>query len=76
MSQCKTWFKRLRLVLELDRADIVEIMRLAESPVSSSQADGWMRPDNDTRRSRPMSEAEFDAFTRGLVEWSKEKPRE
>ncbi len=47
-------------------------MRLGGCPVSASRADGWMRPDTDIRRSTDMTEREFDAFTSGLVQWSKQ----
>lgn len=66
-----TWFKRIRLSLSLSRADVVEIMRLGGIEVSSSRADGWSRPSSDARRATTMTEREFDAFTSGLVEWTK-----
>lgn len=71
-SQFKIWFKRIRLTLELTRTEVTEIMRLGGCPVSASRADGWMRPDTDIRRSTDMTEREFDAFTSGLVQWSKQ----
>lgn len=69
------WSQRVRLALELTRHDVVEIMAAGGVTVSSSRADGWMRRRDvaDGRRT-VMSEAEFDAFTRGLVEWSRRSP--
>ncbi len=75
MSNYKTWFKRIRMAFELNRREVVEIMKIGGMPVSSSHIDGWARPGNDAQRSRPMTEAEFDAFTFGLVEWSKREDK-
>lgn len=67
------WLQRIRLALELDRHDIVEIMAEGGVTISSSRADGWMRRRDavDDRRQTTMTEQEFNAFTRGLVEWSR-----
>lgn len=65
------WYKRIRLAMELSRDDVVEIMRLGGVEISSSRADGWSRASADTRRGATMSEPEFEAFTFGLVEWTR-----
>lgn len=73
-ADCSLWYKRLRLALDLDRNDVVEVMRLGGVEISKSRADAWARgrPAADERGVRQtMTASEFDAFTRGLVEWSK-----
>ncbi len=69
-----TWYKRLRLALDLDRHDVVEIMRLGGVEISKSRADAWARGTQaaDERGVRQtMTRDEFDAFTRGIAAWSK-----
>jgi hypothetical protein len=51
-----TWFKRIRIVHELDRKQVVEIMRLGGT--------------ESGRRLTVITEREFDAFLTGLVEWT------
>lgn len=65
------WFKRIRIVMELDRRDVVGIMRLGGIEISLSRADGWQRSQDDTTRRTLMTEPEFEAFTIGLVEWKR-----
>ncbi|KWT70748.1 hypothetical protein APY04_0809 [Hyphomicrobium sulfonivorans] len=72
MPTYNMWFKRIRLSHAMSRRDVVEAMRLGGVEVSSSRADRWTRADGDSRRGATMTEDEFDAFTRGLVEWTKE----
>ena len=59
------------MAFELDRKDVVEIMKTVGMPVSNSTADGWTRSEADTRRKAEMTKEQFDAFTHGLVEWSR-----
>jgi hypothetical protein len=58
--------------MSLSRSDVVEIMRCAGVEITGGQADRWSRRDDDTERGKTgMTEDQFDAFTRGLVEWTK-----
>lgn len=66
------WFQRVRIALELTRHDVVAIVAAGGVTVSSSRADGWSRNrDASDDRRTVMTEPEFDAFTVGLVEWSR-----
>lgn len=64
-------FKRVRLACRLSRANVVECMSIGGISISNSRADGWMRSQSDDRRTL-MTEAEFDAFLSGLVEFLKQ----
>lgn len=64
------WYKRLRLALELDRAQVIKIMELGGETVTRSHVDGWKLNDKDDRY-RAMTMKEFDSFTFGLVEFRK-----
>ena len=67
-----TYYKRVRVALELDKHDVAEILRLGGGEASLSEIEGWSRRESDQRRYRSMSEAQFDVFTRGLVEWARD----
>lgn len=61
------------MTLELTRHDVTAIMRIGGIDVSSSRADGWARKrDAPDDRRTVMTEAEFEAFTTGLVEWARD----
>jgi len=67
------WFQRVRISLRLNRHDVVDIMSRGGIAISSSRADGWTRPrDGRDDRTTVMGEDEFEAFTRGLVEWARD----
>lgn len=72
-TRYNNWYKRIRLAMELSRGDVVECMRIGGVIVSGSRVDGWARSQSDPTRRTLMTEHEFDAFTRGLVEWTTPK---
>lgn len=64
------WFRRIKTSHAMTRADIVECCRLGGLEISGSMADAWSRrAGTDARRANPMTEAQFEAFTAGLVDW-------
>lgn len=65
-----TYYKRVRVALSLSYPEVVEICRLGGLTITRSRAEGWSRGVADKRRFVRMSEAEFDAFTRGLPGWA------
>ena len=71
-SKFNRWFKRIALCFELTKKDTVETHDLDGVEVSNSLAEGW-RKSPDDRKFRLITESEFDAFTEGLVEWSREE---
>lgn len=66
------WYNRVRMSLALTKHDVAEIMRIADLPCSTSEIEGWQRRTDDSRRHRTMTEQQFDAFTRGLVDWARD----
>jgi len=77
MTSWNTHFRRIVGSHEMSRDEIVECLRLGGMEISRSRADAWRRGwqggtlERGARRSTPMSESEFDAFTSGLIEWAK-----
>lgn len=75
------WYKRIRISHRLTRDDTVEIMRLGGVVITRNRADAYQRSDDDASRGRKdgapvrMTEAEFDAFTNGLVTWTRHEPK-
>jgi len=63
-------YKKLRLALELNRHDVVEICRLGGVDVSASQADGWARR-SDSAKFVVMTREQYYGFLDGLVIWNK-----
>lgn len=72
MTDWNGHFKRIRLALSLDLAEVVDICRAGGIEIAVSRVEGWKRNPRDNRRYVVMSEAEFDAFTAGLPEWARE----
>ena len=77
MSESETkynrWFRRIKTSHAMSRPDIIECCRIGGMEISSSTADAWARRiGGERRRAAPMSEAQFEAFTAGLVEWIRE----
>jgi len=72
VSSWNRHYKRIRMILELDKRDVTEIMRLGGASESLSEIEGWQRQADDSRRYRTMSAAQFNAFTLGLVEWTRD----
>lgn len=66
------WFRRIVMSHRLTKQDVAECCRLGGLTVAVSRAEGWKRGASDTRRHVVMTEAEFDAFTAGLVDWARE----
>lgn len=66
-----SWYNRVRMSMGLDKRNVFEIMRLGGVECSLSEIEGWQRREADTRRHRTMTEQQFDAFTSGLVEWTR-----
>lgn len=64
------WFRRIKTSHAMNRSEIVECCRLGGMEISGSMADAWGRNAGaDARRSAPMTEEQFEAFTAGLVDW-------
>lgn len=76
MTDWNKYFTRIRTSHEMVRQDVVEACRLGGLEITASRAEGWARNPSDTRRHVRMTAEEFDAFTRGLVEWAREVYRE
>lgn len=56
----------------MTKLDVVEVCRAGGLEVSASRAEAWKRAANQgKRRYTPITEAEFEAFTAGLVEWAR-----
>ena len=72
MTNWNGYYKRIRTAMELDRDDVVACCQLGGLEITRSRAEGWARGEHDRRRHVAMTEAEFDAFTVGLVEWTKQ----
>lgn len=68
MNRWNLYFRRIRSSHELDKREVQECCRLGGLEITVSRAEGWSR--TDARRSTVMTEAEFDAFTQGLVQWA------
>lgn len=66
-----SWYNRVRMSMDLDKRSVSQIMRLGGVECSISEIEGWQRRENDARRHRTMTEQQFDAFTNGLVEWTR-----
>lgn len=78
MTQPRDWnqhYKRISISHRMSRADVVECCRLGGLDITPSRAEGWSRGRSDTRRHVVMSGADFEAFTRGLVEWARQAYR-
>jgi hypothetical protein len=65
------WYKMIRTVHELNRKQVVEIMRLGGIEISGSRADGWVRSQADTHRRNLITPDEFEAFLAGLLKWTR-----
>ncbi len=65
-------FKRIRISHRMEREDVVKCCALGGLDIAPSRAEGWARGESDTRRHVTMTEAEFDAFTAGLVAWARD----
>lgn len=72
MTDWNIYFKRIRTSHQMTRGDVVEACRLGGLDITTSRAEGWSRGASDTRRHVAMTDAEFDAFTSGLVDWARE----
>ena len=61
----------------MSRDDVVECVRLGGLEITRSRAEAWSRGkqggalERGARRSSPMTEAQFDAFTAGLIPWAR-----
>lgn len=66
------WLRRIVMSHRLRKHEIAECCRRGGMTISASRAEGWTRGASDTRRHVTMTEAEFDAFTSGLVDWARE----
>lgn len=77
MTDWNTHFRRICMSHRLVKADIVECCRLGGIEISLSKAEAWRRSAASRHRHvTAMTEAEFDAFTYGLVEWAREAYRD
>ena len=65
------WYRRISMSHRLTKSDTVECCRLGGLEISVSRAEGWKRGVSDSRRHVAMTDAEFEAFTSGLVEWAR-----
>jgi uncharacterized protein YehS (DUF1456 family) len=72
MTDWNRHYKRVRGALRLTYPEVVDVCRLGGLEITRSRAEGWNRGEDDVRRFVKMTEAEFDAFTRGLMDWSRE----
>lgn len=77
MTDWNSHFRRIAGSHKMSREEVVECLRLGGMEISRSRADGWRRGlqggtlERGARRSTIMSEAEFDAFTSGLIPWAR-----
>jgi len=69
MTDWNLLFTRIRMSHRMTHLDVVECCRLGGLAVTRSRAEGWGR--RDERRHQRMREADFAAFTAGLVDWSR-----
>jgi len=76
MTNWNRHYVRIRISHKMERQDVVEACRSGGLEITASRAEGWARGQNDERRYVPMQEHEFDAFTRGLVDWAREAYRD
>lgn len=77
MTDWNTHYRRICISHRLTKLDIVECCRLGGLEISNSKAEAWRRASSsDHRHVTRMTEAEFDAFTRGLVDWAREAYRD
>ena len=76
MTNWNTYFNRIRMSHKMERHDVVAACRAGGLEITASRAEGWARGSSDTRRHVRMAAEEFDAFTRGLVEWAREVYRD
>lgn len=76
MTDWNAYYKRVRTSHKMERGEVVEACRLGGLEISVSRAEGWARGPSDARRHVCMTESDFDAFTRGVVEWAREAYRD
>lgn len=78
MTDWNRYFRRIRITHQMTKQDVVECCRLGGLTISASRAEAWARGVQGERlergdhRSTAMTEAEFEAFTAGLVDWARE----
>lgn len=63
------YFKRISASHRMRKHDVVKCCALGGLEITASRAEGWRRGEHDERRFLAMSEAEFEAFTSGLIKW-------
>lgn len=70
------YFRRVRISHRMSKHDVVVACQRGGLEITPSRAEAWARGEQDARRHIAMSEAEFEAFTRGLVDWAREAYRD
>lgn len=73
MSEYNDYFKRVRISHEMSRSDVVQCCALGGLEITGSRSEGWARGIADERRFIEMHKDEFEAFTIGLIAWSREE---
>jgi len=68
VSDLNRYYKRIRLALHIDEADVVEICALGGKRITKSRCEMWGKA-TDSPKFREMTPDEMDAFTKGLVQW-------
>lgn len=72
MSDYNRYLVRIKMSHRMDRKDIVRCCQIGGVNVTGSRVAAWLRSQSSDRDHAPMTAAEFDAFTYGIVEWARE----